>query len=291
MKTILHLSDMHFGEHEPAIVAAVEEHLDRTEADYCVLAGDFTQWASDKEFELAAAWTEKIRERGHKVMAVPGNHDVPSINLFERVFNPDGQWEEWMGEDKCPWFEDDGMAMLGLNTARGLVIKNGEIDAEQIAHMKEKFAGASDDALRVLVVHHPMFELPRGDERSDAIKNQEAAVSATDDAGVDLILSGHNHTSSVHRTLDLPKGDGSALVIQAGTAFSTRIRTEPPSFNIIRANRFDCSVKVLGWDGDHYVDRRQHRFVRDDDEAHWQPTDASAAEVIANVAKASENAD
>ena len=259
MKTILHLSDMHFGEHEPQIVAAVEEHLSRTEADYCVLAGDFTQGASDREFKLAREWTDKIRERGHKVMAVPGNHDVPSINLFERVFNPDGQWEEWMGE----------------------------IDAEQIAHMKEKFSKAADDALRVLVVHHPMFELPRGDERSDAIKNQDAAVSATDDAGVDLILSGHNHTSSVHRTLDLPKGDGSALVIQAGTAFSTRIRTEPPSFNIIRSNRFDCSVKVLGWDGDHYVERRQHRFVRDDDEAHWKATEASAASVIGQMAQES----
>lgn len=287
MKTILHLSDMHFGEHEPQIVAAVEEHLERTEADFCVLAGDFTQWASDEEFRLARDWTEKIRDRGHRVMAVPGNHDVPSVNLFERFFSPTGQYEKWMGFDLCPWHEEPGIAMLGLNSARGLVVKNGEIDAEQIAHMKAKFAGAADDALRVLVLHHPMFELPRGDDRSDPIMNQDAAVSATDDAGVDLILSGHNHTSSVHRTLDLPKGDGSALVIQAGTAFSTRIRTEPPSFNIIRSNRFDCTVRVMGWDGDHYVERRQHRFVREHDEAHWQPTEASAASVVADLARSS----
>ena len=47
--------------------------------------------------------------------------------------------------------------------------------------------------------------------------------------------------------------------------FSTRIRTEPPSFNVIRADRFECDVRVMGWDGDHYVERRHHRYLREHD--------------------------
>lgn len=285
MHKIIHLSDVHFGIHEQPIVHSVERFIERTEADMVICAGDLTQWADPEEFEQARNWIEKIEGWGHEVLAVPGNHDVPSTDLVQRFTKPHARWDKHMGEDRNPWLEREGLAILGLNTARGLVVKNGKISDDQIALMRERFAKAASDALRILVCHHPLWKLPRGDAPGDAILNQAAAVAATDDAGIDLILTGHNHTSSVHRTLDLPRGDGSALAIQAGTAFSSRLRTEPPSFNIINANRLDCSIRVMGWDGDNYVERRQHRYVREHDEAHWQVTEASAASVIAQMAQ------
>ncbi|MCJ8190379.1 metallophosphoesterase family protein [Sphingomicrobium aestuariivivum] len=291
MHKIIHFSDVHFGIHEEHLVAATELFLERHESDLVVIAGDLTQWAKEEEFELARAWLDKIEERGHRIMVVPGNHDTPSFNLVKRFMSPNAAYVKHMGEwgeELNPWLNEDGFAILGLNSMRGLVVKNGKISDEQIQLMRDKFAEAQDDDLRILTLHHPMWKLPRGEELSDPIQNQVAAVSATDDVGIDLILSGHNHTSSVHRTVDLPKGDGSALVIQAGTAFSTRIKIEPASFNYIEADRHNCLIKVIGWDGDNYVERRQHHYQREHDEAHWQPSNANAMGLVAEVARAAE---
>lgn len=290
MHRIVHLSDIHFGIHEEHIVDACEAQIAETEADLVVVAGDLTQWATPEEFEQAEAWLDKIENHGHEVLIVPGNHDVPSTDFVQRFFKPHHRWDKYIGEEhRNWWFERDGLAILGLNTARGLVIKNGKISDDQIELMCERFAAAPSDALRILVCHHPLWELPRGDDPGDAIQNQMAAVNATDDAGIDLILTGHNHTSSVHRTLDLPNGDGSALAIQAGTAFSTRLRTEPPSFNIIAADRMRCEVEVIGWDGDRFVERRRHFFHREHDEAHWKPARSNVAEIVADLASIAAN--
>ncbi|WP_260482199.1 metallophosphoesterase family protein [Sphingomicrobium flavum] len=289
MHRLIHLSDIHFGIHDQPVVEAVEQTIKQTEADLVICAGDVTQWADPEEFEQAKAWLDKIEGHGHEVLVVPGNHDVPSTDLVQRFLKPHARWDKHMGEERNPWIERPGLAILGLNTARGLVIKNGKISDDQIALMRERFAQAANDALRILVCHHPLWELPRGAKPGDAIQNQMAAVNATDDVGIDLVLTGHNHTSSVHRTLDLPNGDGTALAIQAGTAFSTRIRTEPPSFNIIHANRTACAITVMGWDGDHYVERRQHHYVREHDEAHWQVSEASVASLMGDLAQTLED--
>ncbi len=45
MGRILHLSDLHFGAHDPAIVTAVECRVDQEKPDLVVISGDFTQRA------------------------------------------------------------------------------------------------------------------------------------------------------------------------------------------------------------------------------------------------------
>jgi predicted MPP superfamily phosphohydrolase len=45
MALILHLSDIHFGAHDPRLVAAAEARIDGEKADDVVRIGDFTQRA------------------------------------------------------------------------------------------------------------------------------------------------------------------------------------------------------------------------------------------------------
>src|SRR3546814_8888680 len=84
MARIAHLSDVHFGAHDPRIVAATEAWLQRHRPDLVVISGDFTQRARPEQFRQAAAWLNRLRAAGMKLLVVPGNHDVPLYDLARR---------------------------------------------------------------------------------------------------------------------------------------------------------------------------------------------------------------
>ena len=48
-----------------------------------------------------------------------------------------------------------------------------------------------------------------------------------------MVLAGHNHHASSHDASDLVTRAGGVLVVQAGTATSTRVREQEQSFNTI----------------------------------------------------------
>ena len=124
--------------------------------------------------------------------------------------------------------------------------------------------------MRVLVTHHPLFALPVGEgpELGKALGRQELALDAIDHAGVDLLLAGHNHRASVHSARDLVTRAGGALVIQAGTATSTRLRDEEQSFNRIDIDGDQVTLTVNAWDGRGYRPADAQRFIRED--GHWR---------------------
>ena len=88
MPRLIHLSDLHFGAHDPVLVTAVERRLDEEAPDLVVISGDFTQRARTEQFEEAAAFLGRVRAAGHEVLAVPGNHDVPLYNVLRRFLSP-----------------------------------------------------------------------------------------------------------------------------------------------------------------------------------------------------------
>jgi 3',5'-cyclic AMP phosphodiesterase CpdA len=68
---------------------------------------------------------------------------------------------------------------------------------------------------------------------------------------VDFFLSGHLHTTYVGHSATRYKVAGySALIIQAGTATSTRRRGEANAYNIIRNARPRVSVECVAWNPD-----------------------------------------
>jgi hypothetical protein len=66
--------------------------------------------------------------------------------------------------------------------------------------------------------------------------------------GADVLLAGHLHVSFTGRTAERYQISGhSALVVQAGTAISTRGRGEFNSFNILRIERQRIAVERYSW--------------------------------------------
>ena len=272
MARIAHLSDLHFGAHDPRLVEAVEQRIDALKPDLVVISGDFTQRARTDQFELACHFLERLKDKGHEVLGVPGNHDVPLYDVLRRFLSPLTRYRRFIDESLCPFHELPGAAVLGINTARSLTFKDGRINRSQVEFIRDSFARTRPDTARILVTHHPLFALPVGDgpELGKAIGRQELALDAIADAGVDLLLAGHNHRASSHHASELVTGAGEALVIQAGTATSTRLRDEEQSFNLIEVEPGEAVIIVQAWDGDAFTARDAGRYVQRDER--WEST-------------------
>ncbi len=250
MTRLVHLSDLHFGAHDDRIVAAVEERVAELKPDLIVISGDFTQRARTDQFKEACRFLERLREGGNEVLGVPGNHDVPLYDVLRRFLSPLTRYRRFIDESLCPFVELPGIAVLGINTARSLTFKDGRVSESQVEFIRETFARTDPEVMRVLVTHHPLFAIPVGEGVERAVGRQELALDAIEDAGVDIVLAGHAHHASSHHASDLMTRAGGALVIQAGTATSTRVREQSQSFNLIDIDGDCVGLTVECWNGE-----------------------------------------
>ena len=267
MARIAHLSDIHFGAHDPVIVAATEAWLQDRQPDLVIISGDLTQRAKVDQFRQASDYLSRLRAAGFATLVVPGNHDVPLYDVFRRFAAPLDRYKRYIDDNLCPWFENDDVAVLGINTARSLTVQDGRINNDQIAMLRERFAAVPSAKTRILVTHHPLFAMPIGEggELSEAVGRHRDAIDAVADAGVHLALAGHFHRTYAEAALKMVERAGSVLVMQAGTATSTRLRNnELQSFNWIHAHRNDeVELQVIAWDGTGFRRGSHERFIHD----------------------------
>jgi len=260
MARLVHLSDLHFGAHDEMLVEAVEAKIDRLKPDLVVISGDFTQRARTEQFKAACHFLEKLRDSGHEVLGVPGNHDVPLYDVLRRFLSPLTRYRRFIDETLCPFIELPGVAVLGINTARSLTLKDGRISEEQVEFIRETFSRTDPNAVRVLVTHHPLLAIPVGEGVERAVGRQELALDAVEKAGVDLLLAGHAHHASTHHASDLVTRAGGALVVQAGTATSTRVREQEQSFNTIDIADGCLTITVNAWRDDDFTPSDAQRY-------------------------------
>jgi 3',5'-cyclic AMP phosphodiesterase CpdA len=253
MARIAHLSDVHFGAHDPAIVAALETLLPELKPDLVVVSGDFTQRARVEQYRQACAFLDRLEQAGLDVLGVPGNHDIPLYDIARRFARPLHRYRRYIDAELCPWFENDEIAVLGINTARSLTFKDGRISHEQMALIRNRFGDVESGKMRILVTHHPLFAMPIGESEglTRTVGRRGEALEAIGEAGVHLLLAGHYHRAYSGSAVEMVETAGPELVIQAGTATSTRVRgDERQSFNRIDVRRPDeVALTVFGWTG------------------------------------------
>jgi 3',5'-cyclic AMP phosphodiesterase CpdA len=159
------------------------------------------------------------------------------------------------------------MVVLGISTARSLTIKGGRVNEEQIAWMRETLCAYGPDVVKAIVTHHP-FDLPEGHDERDLVGRARVAMEGLASCGADLFLAGHLHVSHTTHSATRYKIKGhSALVVQAGTATSTRGRGETNSFNVIRIDRPYIAVERFEWKPDQadFILAMTERFIHTPD--------------------------
>jgi 3',5'-cyclic AMP phosphodiesterase CpdA len=260
VRKIAHLSDLHFGRTDPDVVRGAIDAVNRLKPDLVVVSGDLTQRARSHQFRAARAFLDRLPQ---PQIVVPGNHDVPLWNLFARGLSPLRKYRRTITRDLEPFFADDEIAVLGLNTARSLTIKDGRINRHQIDVAVARFSAGAPHCLHILVTHHP-FDQPDKGDAGDIVGRAVMAMTAIGNR-VDLILSGHLHLAGSDSSAQRYPGSG-ALLVLAGTATSTRRRGEANAFNLLEVDGTTLTLQRHEWipaQGT-FAEAQQQAFTRSD---------------------------
>jgi 3',5'-cyclic AMP phosphodiesterase CpdA len=244
MRTLVHLSDLHFGRVDAGLLVPLRRAIEAIAPVVVVVSGDLTQRARSSQFRAARDFLATLPA---PQVVVPGNHDVPLYDLARRFLAPLARFRRYITDDAMPTFLDDEIAVVGTNTARSLTFKGGRINLEQVQAIARRFAGLPERVTRIVVTHHP-FDVPAGGDQDDVLARAPMAMAEFARAEVDVFLSGHLHMSNIDTTAQRYRiGGFAAVLVQAGTATSTRGRGEHNAFNVLRIGDNDLHVDTWRW--------------------------------------------
>ena len=250
MRTLIHVSDLHFGRIDRKVVNHMVKTFVNIKPDMVVVSGDLTQRAKVGQFLSARAFLNNFKKAGIKYFVVPGNHDIePFSKPFDRIFRPFNTYKKYISEDLEPIYYDDEIAIAGINTARASNLKKGNINLEQMKNVTEWFKTLSRDITKIIVTHHPL-DLPTQYKAKKIIHKADKIIKHFSAQSIDVYLSGHYHRSSIITTAErYGVKDYSAIAVQAGT-ISTRSRGEMPSFNVLTIDKGAIKINTYLWNSD-----------------------------------------
>ena len=239
MRSIAHISDLHFGYNDPLLAKKLCETLREMRPDVLVISGDLVEHATAEEFARAREFLEQLPQ---PQIVVPGNHDLPFYNLWRRWTEGLKLYCRFITDNLEPVLVDDEIAVVGATSSHLFPVKGGKINAEQLDRLVREFSKFPSSLIRILVTHHP-FDLPEPSNPRLLVGHSRRAVARLAPV-VDLLLAGHVHLSSSGSTSTRYDLGGEAMVfVQAGTAISDRNKGEANSFNLLEVRYTEAAGK------------------------------------------------
>src|SRR5215207_7385819 len=104
MRTIVHLSDLHFGRIDRRLLEPLQREIAALTPDLVTISGDFTQRARRSQFADARAFLDTLTM---PTLVVPGNHDIPLYDVVERFAAPLARYRRYISPQLDPEFEDE----------------------------------------------------------------------------------------------------------------------------------------------------------------------------------------
>ncbi len=244
MQLIAHLSDLHFGQSNPEMTAAVHDQLEKLQPELVVVSGDLTERARRGEFLQARDFLSSLPGRK---LAVSGNHDVSHWSMFGPLTNPMRRFRRWVEADPAPCYHNAGMLVLGVNPARHDTDQI-HLTAAEAESVRKRLCSFKEPLFKIVAIHHP-FDLRECYAQRELVGAARLTLEKLASCGADILLTGHFHHGHASGSVSRYQIPGrSTLVVQAGTATSLRSGSQPNSFNLIRLEPPLIQVEVLGWD-------------------------------------------
>ena len=197
--------------HRRDVVDVLMSDLQAQVPDHIAVTGDLVNLALEAEFAPALAWLESVGPP-ERVTLVPGNHDAYVRATAHRFA---GDWKSYLVGDAAadpeaifPSLRRRGpLALIGVSTAvptppfmaTGWL---GKSQMEALAHLLVTLA--SEDAFRILLIHHPI----RSNARAKRLIDSSDLRALLKRYGVEMILHGHDH---VHSTNWIEGPNGSSI--------------------------------------------------------------------------------
>jgi 3',5'-cyclic AMP phosphodiesterase CpdA len=189
---LAHLSDLHFGEAPPPLVESLADDLAAAAPDAILVSGDLTRRAEPAEFTAATAF---LRRFDKPVLIVPGNHDIPRLDLLQRFLAPRRRWH------RAEMGALDGVLDLGAASVIGVDTVSraqwhldwsaGGIGPQRMASLGERLRAASGRPI-IVMCHHPLRHPDWAIGRQPP-KGARTALGLLREAGARAVLSGHLH--------------------------------------------------------------------------------------------------
>ncbi len=249
MTRLLQISDPHFGTAQAPVMEALVRMAHEQRPDVLVLSGDITQRARVEQFKQAREFCDRLAIP--KMLSLPGNHDIPLFDLYQRIFKPYQRYLQFFGPDVETALETPELSLISVKTTRRWRHKNGVVSRSQIERVVAHLKKAKPEQLRVVVVHQPVH-VQRDEDEHDRLRGSHTAVRAWSAAGADIVMGGHIHLPYVCELSGQVAGVGRRIwCVQAGTALSSRVRQEAPnSVNLLHFGLADQPelCKAERWD-------------------------------------------
>lgn len=198
MIRLAHVTDLHLGEADPALVQALAADLRAARPDALLVGGDLTRAAREVEFTAAWRLLDSVAP-DIPVLAVPGNHDIPHWDLLERFFAPRADWQAALPQRACMVLELPGLSVIGLDTVSRahwhFDWSAGGVSARRMRALREALE-ARRSRRCVVLTHHPLLH-PAWAAHRRPVRHAATALELLREHGVELILSGHLHRAAL----------------------------------------------------------------------------------------------
>lgn len=189
-----------------------------SEPNVLLVTGDLTKDGEVFSHDYVCNGLKKLKEAGIKVLVIPGNHDIGGNgnNAFFYADGSVGEISAFNEADFAEFYVDYGYSGSTVDPKgslsyvaepiEGLVVlaidsHTASVSAETLAWLCSKATEARNAGKQVIaMMHHPLFPHITGAElfiSTYTVNDYETVRDALIGAGVNVILTGHFHTSDI----------------------------------------------------------------------------------------------
>ena len=210
--------------HDMTVLETLVADLKQQGAAHVACTGDLCNIGLPSEWETARTFLEALGSPD-AVSFVPGNHDAYVRGSLEGLLAACGGYtgDDSGSSGRFPYLRRRGpVALIGLSSAIPTkpFVATGRLGPPQLAAAESLLRALATEPgkpFRVVMIHHP--PQPGGASSGRELKDAAAFTAMIARAGADLILHGHNHTTTSAR---VPGPDGRGIPVVGAPSASAR---------------------------------------------------------------------